>query len=321
VRAIRPTLFISSSDVNEETPNIVGPVDLEALALHVVRLSGALERAWSDALNVAVMEQAEGEMDTELSSFVTAMTGALEETDAKLLAGGIDPKIYSWPYDPEVFKSLEATFEPEARRSQLVVAQMIALREVLEAFKALQEASGEEVNLITKARVEWFEAGAFSLFRDRAMLLLRITREVDRVTDILLSEPADSKKLDLSIEAAVEALKAARSAYAHGDIDAALLHCRSALRGTLESMPFIERGDERLLTPGTLLAEVASLREYSSALCLLDAEAGALAGRRADFGVAVPLIDGLLPVIATIMHEPPIAELQTIITAETDSGD
>jgi hypothetical protein len=307
--------------VSDETQDTIGPVDLEALALHVLKLSGELERAWSDALDTTVMEQAEGELNTEMSSFVTAMNGALQETDAKLLAAGIDPKIYTWPYDPEMFKSLEASSRPEARRSQLVVAQMIALREVLVAFKALQEPSGEEVDLVAGSRVEWFEAGAFSLFRDRAMLLLRITREVDSVTDALLTEPANSKKLDLSIEAAVESLEAARSAYAHGDIDAALLHCRAALRGALESMPFIERGDERLLAPGALLAQVPSLREYTSALRLLDTETAALASRRADLGVAVPLIDGLLLVIATIVHEPPIVELQAIISAESDSGE
>jgi len=267
------------------------------------------------------MEHAEGELNTEMSSFVTAMTGALQETDAKLLAAGIDPKIYTWPYDPEVFKSLEASSRPEARRSQLVVAQMIALREVLVAFKAIQEQSGEEVNLINGSRTEWFEAGAFSLFRDQATLLLRITREVDRVTDTLLAEPANAKKLDLSIEAAVESLKAARSAHAHGDLDAALLHCRAALRGALESMPFIERGDQRLQAPGALLAQVSSLSDYSSALRLLDTEANALASRRADLGVAMPLIDGLLPVIASIVHEPPIVELQAIVAAGTDRGD
>lgn len=299
----------------------VGPVDLEALALHVLKLSGELERAWSDALDAAVMEEAEGELNTEMSSFVTAMNGALQETDARLLAAGIDPKIYTWPYDPEVFKSLEATSRPEARRSQMVVAQMIALREVLVAFKALQEPSGEEVDPITGSRTEWFEAGAFSLFRDRAMLLLRITREVDSVTDTLLTEPTNSKKLDLSIEAAVESMKAARSAHAHGDLDAALLHCRAALRGVLESMPFIEGGDERLLAPGALLAQVPSLSDYSLALCLLDTEVSALASRRADLGVAMPLTDGLLPVIATIVHEPPIVELQAIIAAGADRGE
>lgn len=299
----------------------VGPVDLEALALHVLKLSGELEQAWSDALDVAAMEEAEGELNTEMSSFVTAMNGALQETDAKLHAAGIDPKIYTWPYDPEVFKSLEATSRPEARRSQLVVAQMIALREVLLAFKALQEPSGEEIDPITGSRTEWFEAGAFSLFRDRAMLLLRITREVDRVTDTLLTEPANLKKLDLSIEAAVESMKAARSAHAHGDLDAALLHCGAALRGVLESMPFIESDDERLMAPGALLAQVPSLSDYSSALCLLDTEVSALAGRRADLGVAMPLTDGLLPVIATIVHEPPIVELQAIIAAGADRGE
>jgi hypothetical protein len=305
--------------MSEETHGIVGPVDLEALALHVTKLSGELERAWSDALDSTVMDRAEDELNTELSALVTTMTGALQETDEKLQAAGIDPKIYTWPYDPEVFKALEPSSDPEAGRSNLVIAQMIALREVLEAFKALREPSGEEIDLVAKSRTEWFEAGAFALFRDRAALLLKVTREVDRVTDILLVEPPASK-LDLSVEAADESLEAARRAYSRGDLDAALLHGRGALRGILESLPFIEREDGRLLEPGTLLAQVPSLREYASALRLLDAEAGALPSRRAELGVAVPLIDGLLPVIATIVHEPPIVELQEIAAAESNKG-
>jgi hypothetical protein len=301
--------------MNEEAQEVVGPVDLEALALHVIKFSGELERAWSDALDSTVMGRAEGELNGELSALVTAMTGALGETDDRLVAAGIDPKIYSSPYDPEVFKALQPSSDPEAKRTHLVIAQMIALREVLEVFKALREPSGEEVDLLAKSRAEWFEAGAFALFRDRAALLLRVTREVDRVTDILLVKPPESK-LDLSVAAAFESLKAGRGAYSRGDLDAAMIHCRAALRGVLESLPFIESGNGRLLEPGTLLAQVASLREYASALRLLDTEAGALAGRRADLGIAVPLIDGLLPVITAIVHEPPIVELQEIVAAQ-----
>lgn len=304
--------------MSENLPNAVGPVDLEALALHVVRFSGELERAWSAALDASVLERAEEELNTELSSFVTAMNGALQEADAKLLEAGIDPKIYTFPFDPGVFKTLERTAELTTRRGQLVVSQMLALREVLEALKALHEPSGEEIDLSSGARSEWFEAGAFSLLRARSMLLLRITREINAVTDTLIAEPSSPKKLDLSIEAAVESLEAARSAYSHGDPDAALVHCRAALRGVLESMPFLGHGDERLQAPGALLAEIPSLEEYASALRLLDSETVALADRRADLAIAVPLVDGLLPVIAGIVHQPPIVELQALVAGQGD---
>jgi len=295
---------------------IVGPVDLEALALHVVKLSGALERAWSDALDSGVLNQAQDELNTELSALVTTMTGALQETDEKLEAEGIDPKIYSWPYDPDTVKRLQPGKDPASRRSNLVIAQMIAIREVLEASKALQEPSGEEIDLVAQARTQWFEAGAFALFRDRAKLLLRVTREVDRVTDGLLGDPA-LPKLDLSVEAAGESLRAAGAAYSRGDLDAAIVHSRGALRGVLESLPFIESNDPRLSEPGALLSKVPSLQEYASALSLLDAEAMAISSRRVDLGLAVPLVDGLLPVVARIVHEPPIIELQNIISAES----
>jgi hypothetical protein len=301
--------------MSEERHGIVGPVDLEALALHVVKLSGELERAWSEALDSTVMADAENELNTELSALVTTMTGALQETDDRLHAAGVDPKIYTWPYDPDVVKKLRPGSDPESNRSNLVISQMIALREVLEAYNALREPSGEKIDLVSQSRTQWFEAGAFSLFRNRAALLLRITREVDRVTDTLVQNTPEPK-LDLSIEAAVECLEAARSAYSHGDIDAAVLHSRGALREILESLPFIGPGDEHLSEPGMLLAQVPSLHEYASALRLLDAEARALNGCRADPGVAVPLVDGLLPVIATIVYEPPIVELQELFASE-----
>lgn len=300
------------TQLNRPAPGIAGPVDLEALALHVVSLSGELERAWSRALDAVSLEKAQGELNTEMGALVTAMNGAVEETEEKLSAAGFDPKMYTWPYDPNVFKGLVPSTDLEARRGQLAVAQMIALREVLEAFKALQEPSGLKVNLVDRSRTEWFEAGAFSLFRHRANLLLRITREVDRTTDELLTGE-EVAKLDLSIESAFESAKAAEDANSRGDLDAALLHCRAALRGVLESLPFVRHDDKRLSHPEALLAVVPSLSEYGSALRLLDAEVTALGFRRADLGVAVPLIVGLLPVITAIVQGPPIVELQQII--------
>lgn len=309
--------------MSEDSQPAFGPVDFEALALHVIAFTGELEQAWSAALDSASMERASEELGIELGALATAMTAAMQQADASLTEAGIDPKIYSWPYEPDLFKSIEPTFDPEARRSQLVISQLLALRELLAAFNALREPSGERVNLTAgregkltpKSRTAWFEAGAFSLFRFRAGLLLRITLEIERSTGALLEETS-VPKLDLSIGVAFDSLEGARSAYSRGDIDAALVHARGALRGILESMPFISHGDERLLRPGTLLARAPSLREYASALRLLDAETEALASRRADLGVAVALVDGLIPVIGSIVHEPPIAELQKVVAAE-----
>ena len=306
-------------DPSESEHGITGPVDLEALALHVTSLSGELERSWSDALDEATLDPAQKELSTELSAFVTTMTGALKETDAKLQDAGVDPRIYTWPFDPDAFKQLEASSDPERQRTNLVIAQMIALRSLLAAFQALQEPGGHHLDFRTGSHRQWFEAGAFSLFRERAAMLLRITREVDRVTEILLQQ-TPTTVLDLSVEAASESLQAARGAFARGDIDAALLHSGGALRGVLESLPFILAGDERLKQPATLLAEVPSLGEYASALRLLDSEVAALVFRRADLGVGVPLVDGLLPVIATVVHEPPIVELQEILSADRGDG-
>lgn len=292
---------------------IVGPVDLEALTVHVIRLSGELERAWSDALDSAVIERAAEELNGDVGALATGFIGAVHLADEKLQAAGIDPTIKRWPYDPDLFKSLSFDVSLDGRRSQLVTAQMIVLREVLEAFKALTEPSGEQVDLKAQTRTEWFESGAFLLLERRSRLLLRITREIERMGEVMIEKPEVSK-LDRSIEGAVESLKAANGAYAIGEVDASVLHARRVLRAVLESMPFLPAHDERLKRPGTLMAQVPSLAEWASALRLLDSEAEALLDRGVDFGVAIPLVGGLLPVLSAIVHEPPIAELQDLVS-------
>lgn len=299
----------------DEERGIVGPVDLEALANHVIRLSGELERAWSDALDPAVMVRAEKELNGDVGALATGFMGVVTLADEKLKEAGIDPTVKRWPFDPDLFKSLQIDAPLEERRSQLVTAQMIVLREVLEHFKALTEPSGEEVDLAARTRTEWFESGAFLLLRRRARLLLRITREIERVGESLTGEP-DIPKLDRSVERAVESLSASGDAYAIGEIDASVFYARRALQATLESMPFIPVGDERLKRPGTLLAGVPSLAEWASALTLLDAEAEALLNRGVNLGIAIPLVGGLLPVLTTIIHEPPLAELQEIVSRQ-----
>jgi hypothetical protein len=300
----------------EETAQVA---DLEALALHAIELSGALERAWSQALNESLMEAAEEQLNTEFGAVVSAMMNTMQSTDARLRAAGVDPRIYEWPYDPDYFKSLEADPDSVGHRSQLVVAQLIAVRELLAAYKALTEPSGERGQLRdgSLSIERWFESGAFSLFRERARLLLRVTREVDRSSKQLLGEPGPRKR-DLMIEASKESLTAALLAQARGDIEAALFHARSALGSVLRSLPFFGIDDERLLIPGNLLAEVPSLTEFASALRLLDATVDRMGDGPPSFGVGVPLADGILPLVSRIVHAPPITELEALFGEEAE---
>lgn len=302
----------------EETAEVV---DLEALAQHAIELSGALERAWSQALNDSLMETAQKQLNAEFGVVVSAMMNTMQLTDARLRAAGIDPRIYEWPYDPNYFKSLEADPDSVGHRSQLVVAQLIAVRELLLAFKSLGEPSGEcgQLRNGSLSIEKWFESGAFSLFRERARLLLRVTREVDRSSEQLLGE-SGPKKRDLMIEAAEESLTAARLAQARGDIEAALLHARSALSNVLRSLPFIGIDEERLLAPGRLLAEVPSLAGFASALRLLDATVERLGDGPLDLGVGVPLADGILPLVSRIVHAPPITELEALFGEEAEES-
>jgi hypothetical protein len=203
------------------------------------------------------------------------------------------------------------------RREQLEIAQMVSLERFLQMAQALTNPSGESINLMTQARTEWFESGAFSLFRDRPEVLLRLTREIDELDAELLGEPK-APILDRSLDASFGSLKSMRRAVFHGDFDAALIHGRAALRGVLASLPFV-RGDSRhLQSPGRLLAQVPSLSEHAASLELFEDEVDALVDRSADLGVCVLLTEGLLQAIADIVHQPPILEVQAVLEVEAE---
>jgi PAS domain-containing protein len=306
--------------VSEEDGEIVGPVDLEGLVRHSIELTDRLERAWSDALDSEELAEAKNDLDVHLGALATGMMGAVSRADAELSAAGFDPRFQQWPYDPDIHRNLRRETSSEGRRDQLVVAQMIVLQQVIEAFNALREPSAEQVDLAARSRREWFESGALSLLRRRCRLLLRLTREVERASQVMLEGPP-VPRLDLSIERARECIDAAKDSYLRGDVDASVLHCNAALRAILGTSPFLVDDDPRLTRPGALLARVPSLAEEAPALLLLDQESHALIERRADVGVSVPLVGGLFPVIAAILLEPPLSELQQIISDEASESD
>lgn len=291
------------------------PVDLDALGRHATSFSGEIEKAWSDALRALDLENAESEFGTRLQAFLGGLTAAIVESEDQLSQAGIDPKVYTWPGDPDAFRRLVGTTDARKRREQLEIAQMVSLERFLQMAQALTSPTGESVNLMTQARTEWFESGAFSLFRDRAEVLLRLTREIDQLSEGLLGEP-EPPLLDLSLGASFGSLKSMRRAVLHGDFDAGLIHGRAALRGVLASLPFVQDDSRHLQKPGRLLALVPSLAEHAASLELFEDEIDALVDRSADLGVCVLLTEGLLQVIANIVHQPPILEVQAILEAE-----
>jgi hypothetical protein len=301
----------------DSADGLTPPVDLDALGRHATSLSGEMERAWSDALKALGLENAESEFGTELRAFLGGLTAAITDSEDQLSQAGIDPKVYTWPGDPDAFRRLVGTSDVRKRREQLEIAQMVSLERFLQMAQALTNPSGESINLMTQARTEWFESGAFSLFRDRAEVLLRLTREIDQLDAELLGEPKPPL-LDRSLDASFGSLKSMRRAVLHGDFDAALIHGRAALRGALASLPFV-RGDSRhLQSPGRLLAQVPSLSEHAASLELFEDEIDALVDRSADLGVCVLLTEGLLQVIADIVHQPPILEVQAVLEVEAE---
>jgi hypothetical protein len=303
----------------EQGGGLAPPVDFEALVRHAIDLSDDLEQAWSDALDRTAIANVDDDLNAKLGALASALAAAVTEVEGSLSAAGIDPKLYTWPGDPNAFKTLQRATDLKARREQLELAQMVTLRRLLEVFQGLTKPTGTRIDLRTQARSEWFEAGAFSLVKDQAVLFLRITREVDRVSDELLRRNRDAPILDLSIEDAFESLRLMRRAHARGDLDAALLHARAAMRELVASLPFISREDPRLRRPGLLLAQVPSLSEYADSLILLEEEAADLESRTGELGVCTVLLEGLMPVIAKLAHELPITELNAMV-GEGEAG-
>jgi hypothetical protein len=286
------------------------PVDLASLVEHAVRLSQQLEKVWSSALDETALDEAQQDVLAEWSAVLRSLHREVDEAETHLAEAGIDPRLASHPLDPAAVATFQLDAEPEQRWQQLQAAQLIALENLARAVGALTEPSGKRVPLQTGVTESWWEAGAFGLVRSRALLVLRVTREVERGQALLLGEEPPSEAA-VARDRAYDALDASRIALTRGDPEAALLHAHTALRLRVRAALTNTNSDFSAADrPGAVLARVPSLAEWAEVLQLLDAAAArSLAGDGTPVDVTVPLARVVVPLAREVIRSVQLAEL------------
>jgi HEPN domain-containing protein len=286
------------------------PVDLASLVEHAVRLSQQLEEVWSSALDETALDEAQQDVLAEWSAVLTSLHREVDEAERHLAEAGIDPQLAHHPHDLGAVATFQLDAGVEQRWQQLQTAQLIALENLARAAGALTEPSGKRVRLQTGVAESWWEAGAFGLVRSRALLVLRVTREVERGQALLLGEEPPSEAA-IARDRAYDALDAARIALTRGDPDAALLHAHTALRVHVRAALTDATSDVSAADrPGALLARVPSLAEWAEVLQLLDAAAAqSLTGDGPSVDVTVPLARVVVPLAREVIRGVQLAEL------------
>jgi hypothetical protein len=281
-------------------------VDLRALAKHVTAFVDSLEKAWSVALDNTLLAEAQREMDARYASLLSAITRRAAAADDALTAAGIDPGLPAQPLQPDELARLSFDPEPEQRWRQRQLAEIDALMTLLEALKAIRAPSAHLVYLDQQRVESWWEAGAFALIRDRAALLVRVSEQVASAE----AELTGTSRASTAPSAFVDKLNLAGSALGHGDIEAALIHTRCALR--------LRAALTDDVVPDDLLERLAHdtrLAEGATVLRLLDQAARKLvANEDLDIGLAMLLAPRALAVVRRLCLETPqiiIAALET----------
>lgn len=232
-------------------------LDLRALAQHATEFVDELEKAWSAALDAALLGEAQEEMNARYGSLLRSIQRRASAGDRAAEAAGLDPRLPALPLAPEEIAKLTLDPDPERCWRQLQLAETEALMLLLDALQGLREPSAQTI-YIDEQRVEtWWEAGAFALVRERAALLVRVSEELARAEAARMGTEAGPAAPDF-----LDRLRLASSALGHGDFEAALLHARQALelRAALQVEPVPDDLIERLAADPRLADEAPVLR-------------------------------------------------------------
>jgi hypothetical protein len=292
-----------------EGASMASAVDLLAVVEHASRLTVAVERAWSAALDPATLGEANEELLDQWASLIAVIQRQAELSSRALEAAGLDATVDQFPPDVQQLLALELDADLERRRRQLQMAQFYALDQLVTALQGLRHPSPAALDPRTgQATQTWWESGAFALVRARARHLARVTLALLNAEHAAISAatgeaasvpgqvspPAQPPPWWAHLQLGAEALR-------RGDIEATLLHAHLSLiarfadASSLTDAVAAPFGDEAEGEAAKLL--VAKLEEAIQRLA---------AGAGVDLGVTVPLAHALLPLIERLLLPVPM---------------
>jgi hypothetical protein len=270
-------------------------LDLRALAEHATGFTDELEKAWSAALDDALWAEAQRELAARYASLLHSIQRRVAAGDRALRAAGVDPVVPAYPLPGEELARLSLEPNEERRWRQLQLAELEALMLLLQAIQAMRAPSAQTIHFDEQRVETWWEAGSFSLVRDRVALLVRISEQAGRAEAVVAGG---------SIELAspptfFDRLRLASGALSHGDVEAALIHARHALR--------LRAALEVDAVPTDLLQRLASdsrLSDEAHLLRLLDEAATRIAaGEPLDVAATILIAPRALAVVGRLCLE------------------
>jgi hypothetical protein len=272
-------------------------VDLRSLAGHAAALTEDLERAWSDALNEALLSKAQEELNARYATLLHTLQRRAAAGDHALTQAGSDPGL---PADPLPLSELaKVTFDavPEQRHLQLRLAEIEALKQLLNAIRTMREPSTRRVYFDQQPPESWWEAGSFVLVRDRVGLLVRVSEQLARIE----TEVAGGSTRVGRQSHCIDRLRQAALALRHSDVEAALVHTWFALRSRVlldyDTVPANVLGH---------LADDPRLVKKAPILRLFDGATTRIAsGEEIDIDVAVLVAPHALSVITYLCLDAP----------------
>lgn len=272
-------------------------VDIRALATNATQLADSLERAWSSALRPDELQEAFEEMQARIESLVRSVQRRVEVGDRSLRQAGVDTRLRADPLPLGEVRRLSFEPDPQRRWLQLQIAELEALRALLEAFQAMRAPSAQKI-MIPSGEVEtWWESGGFSLLRTRARALARLSDETAAASEALAGKPSST----ITTRTFFDSFLLATEAWSNGDPVGALCHIRLALRqrSALEHQPVPTDLTERL-------AAQPRITNQKTILHLLDeAAARVFQGGQLDIGAATLLARPAITLVRLICLEEP----------------
>jgi hypothetical protein len=260
---------------------------------HLIEMTDSLEKVWSAALNTTEAKTARQEAKGVWSSFAEGYANYLE------MASGIDEELVQLnrKFPPEQEEVAQLTLEPsgpEERYRQLLIAAQYGLVDLLESVTGLEDPTGQTISFNGGVTIEsWWQAGAFSLVRRRAMSLARVLRVLEQcIVELAELKNGDTSGIPESYAVKdpwFDSLRIAHDLISLGYSDLALvplLRCLREVVGNATRLP-----SESLPTPlGKALDEIPSLAVFAQQVELLENSIDRLSkGQEIEYGVSVPL--------------------------------